>query len=67
MACAVAVAYGAPHKHATFRLTRADLDEHFGCPVVANVDRATAAYREVLQSALAVSVPQSITGAAALR
>jgi hypothetical protein len=44
--------YGLPHKHTTFRLTRSDLDEHFGCPVVSNVETATAAYRDALQSAL---------------
>jgi len=44
--------YGLPHKHSTFRLTRSDLDEHFGCPVVANVERATATYREALQAKL---------------
>lgn len=56
--------YGVPHKHATFRLTRADLDEHFGCPVVANVDRATAAYREALQSALTTAHDERETAAA---
>jgi hypothetical protein len=31
--------YSAPHKGV---LTRADLDQHFDCPVVANVEKATA-------------------------
>jgi hypothetical protein len=36
-------------------LTRADLDQHFGCPVVANVEKATAEYRADLQAVLTAS------------
>ena len=41
--------YGAARKGI---LPRADLDAHFGCPVVDNVERATAEYRAALQGVL---------------
>jgi hypothetical protein len=45
--------YGEPsHKGGTWRLTRADLNEHFGCPIRESVDSATATYRADLQAIL---------------
>lgn len=44
--------YGTPHKSAPCLLTRGELDKHFGCPVVANVERATKTYRDDLQAIL---------------
>jgi hypothetical protein len=45
--------YGSPsHKGGTWRLTSADLDQHFGSPIFAEVERATAIYRADLQTVL---------------
>jgi hypothetical protein len=54
--------YSAPHKGV---LTRADLDQHFGCPVVANVEKATAEYRADLQAVLGTADAADRTKAAA--
>lgn len=45
--------YGAPStKGGTWRITRGELDQHFGCPIAEEVDRATATYRADLQTIL---------------
>jgi hypothetical protein len=45
--------YGEPSHHGgSWRLTRADLNQHFGCPIVEEVENATATYRADLQTAL---------------
>jgi hypothetical protein len=44
--------YGEPSKSARRRITRDELDDHFGSPIRANVERMTADYRAALQSLL---------------
>lgn len=50
--------YGEPsHKGGDWRITRADLDAHFGCPIVAEVESATKIYRGDLQAILNAPAP----------
>lgn len=52
--------YSAPaHKGGTWRLTSADLDQHFGCKIFDEVERATASYRAELQTILSTPLEKA--------